>query len=237
MTRSDPSPARTGPAPAAADGPVAVWDLPLRLFHWALVLLVVTLGATGLVKDDALRWHMRAGQALIALLLFRVAWGFAGSRHARFVSFVRGPAAVLRYARSLVVPPHEVHATHNPLGGWMVIAMLAALAVQATTGLFTNDDVLWEGPLAARVARDVSDAMSSIHRRGWWVVVALVVAHVAAVAVYRWVFKEDLVRPMIDGVKPLPPGAADPADAAASGTRAAVVLALCALAVIVLPRI
>jgi cytochrome b len=124
-----------------------------------------------------------------------------------------------------------MHVTHNPLGGWMVLLLLAALLVQATAGLFTNDDILWEGPLASRVAKDTSDAISSFHRRFWWVLVALSAVHIGAVLAYLALLKDNLIVPMFTGRKRLPHGAADPGDAAASTLKAIVLLALCALAV------
>lgn len=233
MSEPAPDSSVAAPAPPAASPAVRVpvWDLPVRLFHWTLVALVAGLVATGLLGGDWLAWHMRMGQAVIVLVLFRVSWGFAGSGNARFAAFLRGPQAVLRYARSLVVPPHEVHATHNPLGGWMVIALLGALAIQAGTGLFTNDDILWDGPLVQRVAKETSDAISSIHRRFWWVVVALVALHVLAVGAYRAILKDDLVAPMVRGWKALPPQSASPADAQGSGLRAVVLVTVIALCV------
>lgn len=210
---------------AAEPDVVPVWDLPIRLVHWAIVLLLVALVLTGRAGGDWLEWHMRAGQTVLILVLFRVVWGFVGSANARFGGFLRGPLAVTRYARSLVRPPHDVHATHNPLGGWMVVLLLVALLVQTTTGLFTNDDILWEGPLAKRVAKDTSDAVSSIHRRFWWVLIALSAVHVTAALAYLVAFRENLIAAMFTGRKRLPAGLADPADAAASGVRALVVLA------------
>ena len=211
---------------------VAVWDWPVRAVHWSIVVLVAMLLTTGLVKGDAVMvWHMRAGATLLALVLFRVLWGFLGSRNARFASFVRGPAAVLAYAKSILRPPHQPYATHNPLGGWMVVALLLAMLFQAGTGLFTNDDILTEGPLAKLITKDLSDAISTLHRRGWWVVAGLTSLHIAAVVSYLLALKDNLIRPMVSGVKLLPPGAARPADAAASNARALAVLALCAVAV------
>lgn len=220
-------------APPAAPKPeyFAVWDAPVRLFHWAVVLLVAGMIWTGLEGGEALLWHMRMGQTLIVLVLFRMIWGFVGSPNARFSSFVRGPAAVLRYARSIVRAPHEIHATHNPLGGWMVIALLVALLVQAGTGLFTNDDILWDGPLASRISKETSDAIASIHRRFWWVLVALAAAHIAAVFFYLLVLKDDLIAAMATGEKVLPPGVADRAGAVASNARALAIVAAVGVAV------
>jgi cytochrome b len=109
---------------------VRVWDWPVRIVHWAMVLLLIALLTTAWIGGDAMTWHMRAGESMLTLVLFRVIWGFAGSRYARFTSFVRGPRAVITYARSILAPPHELHVGHNPLGGWMVIALLLALLFQ-----------------------------------------------------------------------------------------------------------
>ena len=210
---------------------VAVWDWPVRVVHWSIVLLVATMITTGLIGNEALVWHMRCGQVLLALVIFRILWGFAGSANARFATFVRGPRAVIEYARSLIRPPHHAHATHNPLGGWMVVALLLVLLVQATTGLFTNDDVLSEGPLVKFISKDRSDWIGTWHRRGWWLLVGLASVHILAVIAYFLHLGEDLVQPMVSGAKMLPPRLHRPHDAIASTPRALVLLALCALAV------
>ncbi len=216
---------------AASKFAVAVWDWPVRLAHWVIVVLVIALITTGKIGNEALVWHFRCGETLLAVVLFRVAWGFAGSGNARFASFVRGPAAVARYVRSLLRGPHEVHATHNPLGGWMVIALLLAMLVQAGTGLMTQDDIGNEGPLVKLVSDAVSQEAGYVHRRAWWVVAGLAVVHVAAVLAYLVVLRDNLVRPMFTGDKRLPPGIANPAGAAASTARALVLIAACAAVV------
>ena len=166
-----------------------------------------------------------AAQTLLVLVLFRVVWGILGSANARFTSFVRGPGAVIAYLRSIFRPPHETHATHNPIGGWMVVALLLAMLFQAGTGLFTNDDILNDGPLVKRIGKDLSDSISTLHRRGWWVVVGLAGLHIVAVVSYFAVLRDDLVRPMLHGRKSLPASAADPAAARASSGRAVALLA------------
>jgi cytochrome b len=210
---------------------VAVWDGAVRIVHWLMVLLLVVLLATGWLGNDWLVWHMRAGFSMLTLVLFRILWGFAGSHNARFASFVRGPRAVRQYARSLARRAHDVHATHNPLGAWMVIALLVALLVQCSLGLFTNDDVLYEGPLVKHITKDLSDTLSSLHRRWWWVVVVLVTLHIGAVATYYTVLRDDLVRPMFTGMKRLPRALADPSRARASTALAAAMFTLCAAVV------
>lgn len=203
---------------------VPVWDVPVRITHWVLVLLLAGLLVTGLVGDALLPWHMRLGQVMLAVVAFRVLWGFAGSRNARFRSFVRGPRAVARYARSHLARTPEIHTTHNPAGGWMVVALLLALLAQAGTGLFANDGVMSEGPLAQRVTQATSDALAWFHRRFWWVIAALVLVHVAAVIAYRVALHENLTVAMLRGSKALPPGAGRPEDAATTGARAIALL-------------
>jgi cytochrome b len=210
---------------------VAVWDAAVRIVHWLMVALLAVLLATGLAGNDWLAWHMRAGYAMLTLVLFRIVWGFCGSRNARFRAFVRGPRAARRYARALAGRAREWHATHNPLGAWMVVALLAALLVQCGLGLFTNDDVLYEGPLARLVSKDLSDALSRLHRRGWWVIAALALVHIGAVAAYYAILRDNLVRPMLTGRKRLPASVGDPSLATASMAFALGILAACVVAV------
>jgi len=224
----------------ASEDPVAirVWDWPVRVVHWAMVLLLVVLLVTVQIGNGAMAWHMRAGEAMLALVLFRLLWGFAGTRHARFSSFLRGPRAVIAYMRSVFTPHRELHIGHNPLGGWMVVALLLALLLQAATGLYTNDDVLTEGPLVRLISKDLSDAISSFHRRNAWIVVALASAHIGAVFFYLLALKENLVKPMLDGAKTVPGKHAISCDESPNGVKAALLFAACAVVVwwVVTPR-
>lgn len=209
---------------------VRVWDWPVRVVHWAMAVLLVVLVTTAKIGGNAMEWHVRAGETMLTLVLFRVVWGFTGSRHARFSSFLRGPGAVTRYARSLSRPPHEVHVGHNPLGGWMVIALLAALLVQAGTGLFSNDDVLTDGPMVRFISKDLSDAISGFHIKNAWVVVALASIHIVAVLYYLMALKENLIAPMLHGSKTMP-APADTDDTPMRHAKAVALLAACAIAV------
>lgn len=181
-----------------------VWDLPTRLFHWSLVGLIAGLVYTGTEGGNLMEWHVRFGYAVLALLLFRLAWGFAGSRSARFSDFVRGPRAVVQHLQSLRAKPAP-HAGHNPAGGWMVIALLLCVAVQVGTGLFANDDILTEGPLAHWVSEDLSGRLTGIHELNFNLLLGLVSLHVLASLFY--LFKGDnLFRPMLTGRKAVPAG-------------------------------
>lgn len=189
--------------------PTRVWDLPTRLFHWSLVALVTFSGLSGQVAEDLgsrfMDWHMLSGYAILALLLFRLAWGFVGSTHARFADFVRGPRRVLEYlgARS-AGKPDSVHPGHNPLGGWSVLSMLGALSVQVGSGLFLSDeDMGVEGPLAKHVANRTIDLLHEVHETSFWLLLGLVAGHLAAIAFYRVAKGENLVRPMVTGDKVL----------------------------------
>jgi cytochrome b len=205
------------------------WDLPTRIFHWSLAILVVFSYVTGTAGGPWMAWHMKSGYAILALLVFRLAWGVAGSREARFASFVRGPRAVWAHGRGVLAGSRAYPAGHNPLGGWMIVAMLAILLLQAGTGLFANDESSHEGPLAAQVSNAIVDRMSVIHSVNQWLVAGAVALHVAAIAFYQWRLKIDLIRPMVTG----------PVDARASAL-ALVLLALAAAAVyalvVVYPR-
>jgi cytochrome b len=176
-----------------------VWDLPMRVFHWTLAVLVVFSFVTGKIGGAWMEWHMRSGYAILALLLFRIAWGFAGSPSARFARFLRGPRAALAHGREVFAGSRSYPAGHNPLGGWMVVAMLAILLLQAATGLFSNDESSHEGPLARMVSNALVDRMSVFHSYNEWLIVGAVCLHVAAVAFYQWRLKIDLVGPMVFG--------------------------------------
>ena len=154
--------------------PTRIWDLPTRLFHWTLVALIVFSVVTAKIGGNWMDWHTRSGYAILALLVFRVLWGLAGSRYARFASFVAAPRTALSYARErLTRAASAPHAGHSPLGGWAVVAMLAVLGVQGASGLFANDDIVTEGPWAKFVSDATSDRLTTVHRYNEKVVYAL----------------------------------------------------------------
>ncbi|MGD8243302.1 MAG: cytochrome b/b6 domain-containing protein [Desulfobacterales bacterium] len=180
---------------------VLVWDLPTRLFHWFLVGLVVLTVATGKIGGNAMTYHLWGGFAILALVLFRVLWGLVGGRHARFRDFVQGPRAVMAYASSLFGRDAQRCLGHNPLGGWSILALLLVLLIQAATGLFANDDILTEGPLAVQVSKAASDTLTRVHRLNQNALLILVAIHVAAVFFYLVGKRENLIIPMVTGRK------------------------------------
>ena len=148
-----------------------------------------------------MQFHAFGGYAILALVLFRILWGFLGGTHARFSDFVRGPGPVIRYAKSILRDPHPSHRGHNPLGGWSVLAMLGSLLVQGATGLFANDNVMMEGPLAKHVSDRASEIATAGHDVNAAVLLTLIAIHIAAVLFYLLAKKENLIAPMITGRK------------------------------------
>ncbi len=197
-------------------GRIRVWDLPIRLFHWLLAACMVAAFVSAQSGGyTAQRVHYLCGYAVLVLVGFRVSWGFAGSRYARFTQFVRGPATTLRYALGLLGKSDTADAPgypgHNPLGALSVLALLAACGVQAVSGLFSKDDIDSEGPLARHVSDALVDRFSGIHETGQTVLYALLALHLTAIVFYRWAKREKLVGPMITGDKVVVAGTGAPA--------------------------
>lgn len=214
---------------------VRVWDLPTRLFHWALVACVLALFATAYAPGSWLPWHARAGYLMLALLLFRLVWGFIGGRWSRFSAFAYGPGSVLRYARGQGEPDQRVG--HNPLGALSVLAILAVLLLQVGTGLIGDDETAFTGPLNRLVSSAQGLAATAYHKRiGQWLVVGLSGLHVVAVLYYRWKKKDDLIGPMVRGDKRLDRAAPASRDDAASRWTALALAAACAALVEALVR-
>lgn len=207
---------------------ILVWDLPLRLFHWMLVLLVVISWISVAIGGNAMQIHLLSGYTVLTLVLFRILWGFLGGTHARFASFVRGPAAAIAYLRAL--PRHQAgqHLGHNPAGAWSVILMLAVLLLQAATGLFANDDIATEGPLAKLVSKALSDRITRVHQLNVKLLYALIAMHLSAVAYYLLYKRENLIKPMLTGFKDAAAGLGEFSRQQGKTWLAAVLLAACA---------
>ena len=182
---------------AGAPRPQRVWDWPVRLFHWLLVLAVIAMFVTGKLGGNWMEWHKRTGFFVIGLIAFRFIWGFVGSHHARFVNFLRGPKTIMSFLRGT----SGESAGHNPLGALSVVAMLLAIAFQAGSGLFANDDIMLEGPYAVAVGKEMSDFITRLHKLNSRFILVLVGVHLAVVAFYFFGKKTDLIKPMFTGRK------------------------------------
>ena len=178
-----------------------VWDLPTRFFHWTLVLLIALQYATGEYHFLDMRWHFWFGYATLALIAFRLLWGFCGSQTSRFADFLRGPRAVFAYIRALFSTNPQTRIGHNPLGGWSVLALLACVAVQSASGLFASDDIDTDGPLVAHVSDATVKLMTRVHHWNENLLLILACLHVVAVLLYLLVKHDDLITPMFGGRK------------------------------------
>lgn len=215
---------------------VRVWDLPTRIFHWALLIFVIFLAISGLRGADALIWHFRFGYVVLSLLLFRLVWGLIGGRWSRFASFIYAPATVLNYLKGQGKPEHSVG--HNPLGAGSVFAMLFFLLAQVGSGLFADDDIANSGPLSKFVSNATVAALTGYHKNyGKFILLALVALHIGAILFYLMKKKENLIKPMLQGDKTLAVLVESARDNAASRITAAIVYALCAAAVATLVKI
>ncbi len=196
--------------PAAV--PTRVWDLPTRLTHWLLAAAVIGAVVTAKIGGGAMVWHTRLGFLVLGLLSFRILWGLFGGRWSRFASFVYSPATLWRYLRGRARPGEQLDVGHSPLGALSVFALLAVIAVQLGTGLVSDDEIAFIGPLNRLVSIDTGLAATSWHKTwGQWMVLALVALHVLAIVVYL-LRRKNLVTPMITGDKALPPGTPASAD-------------------------
>ncbi len=213
--------------------PIKVWDLPVRLFHWAIVVLIF---AAWLSQEvNRMEIHVLIGYTILTLLLFRLVWGFVGSDTARFVRFLKGPAAALRHLAHIRRREEDREIGHNAAGGWMVLVMLGLLGIQAGTGLFSNDDANTEGPLMHLVGKDQSDWLSHIHSLNFTFIEIVIGLHVLAILAYAVLKRQNLVRPMLTGTKLMPRDA--PLPRLTSPIWAALTLAVSAGAVAWLVRL
>ncbi len=178
-----------------------VWDLPLRVFHWLLVLSVTASWATGKIGSDVRQYHMWLGYWMLGLLTFRLLWGVLGTRHSRFWSFIPTPASVVRYTRDVLKGQASASIGHNPLGSLMIFLMLAMLITQVVSGLFVDDDVFYAGPYSHVVHSETVEFFEGLHHKiaNWIVVLALL--HVLAALYHTYMLKEPIIDAMVTGKK------------------------------------
>jgi cytochrome b len=184
--------------------PMRIWDIPVRVVHWAVVPLVGFSWASG--KNDWWLWHRLSGYAILCLIIFRIAWGFCGSKTARFAHFLHGPKVIYQYVRMLFsLNRHYPSLGHNPLGGWNVLALLLALLTQTLSGLITVDvDGLESGPLAKYVSFTIGRLAAGLHDKSFNALLLLIGLHIAAILVHLLLYRENLITPMLTGIKRLP---------------------------------
>jgi cytochrome b len=184
---------------AALLSDVRVWDPLMRLCHWSFALLVPAMWLTA--ENAQWAWHRRLGLVLLGILAFRILWGFVGSETARFSSFVHGPRTVIAYLRGRMADTAR-QIGHSPLGGWSTLALIGALLLQVSMGLFAGDPFDgMTGPLNPLVGTLLADRLTSWHETFFWVLTGLIVLHLTAITFYA-VRGDDLVSPMVSGDRP-----------------------------------
>jgi cytochrome b len=201
---------------------IVIWDAPTRLFHWLAVALIAA--AYGTWRLNWMDWHAWIGDALLALVLFRLLWGFFGSETARFSSFLASPRAAARHLARLLRREPDRQIGHNPAGGWMVILLLALLLGETLTGLYINNDVADAGLFTELVPAPVANLITALHAALWQALLAAVALHLLAIGVYAAIKHQNLLLPMITGRKSLPPEVRPPT---LSGPARALVLFGC----------
>jgi cytochrome b len=202
-------------------GRFRLWDLPTRLFHWSLAVLVVFSVITGKTGGSAIDAHGKIGLSILGLLAFRVVWGVIGSSYARFVSFFPTPASLSAYLHG-----QWRGVGHNPLGAFSVFGLLALLFFQVISGLLANDDIAFRGPLFPLISKDLSDSLTGLHKLSINLLLALIALHIGAIIFYVRVKKDNLLKPMLTGWKEIGPATGDSAQSATGGGSRAFAVAL-----------
>jgi cytochrome b len=179
---------------------VKVWDFPLRLFHWLLVIAIGAAWVTAELSEDlgdsVIEIHSKIGLFILGLVVFRIVWGFVGSTHARFLSFFPTPARLKSYFRG---DSHPMG--HNPMGALSVFALLTLLLLQAVSGLFANDDISFHGPLFQLIDSGLSDRLTKVHHIVFDALTILIGLHIAAIVFYVRIKRNNILKPMITGYR------------------------------------
>jgi len=176
-----------------------IWDLPLRIFHWSFAVTILASWYTAEQGADLVEIHMKLGYFALVLIVFRLLWGLIGPKHARFSQFVPSPKTLLSYLQKSKLD--KAMPGHNPLGAMMVILMILLISVQAVSGLFINDDIFSSGPYYGSISNELEKVMSFLHHNTFDFMIVAIGLHLAAVAYYWRVKKQNLVLPMITGKK------------------------------------
>ena len=211
---------------------VRVWDLPTRAFHWLLALCVIGSIVSAKIGGNAMAWHFRCGYVVLTLLAFRLLWGLVGGHWSRFARFVYAPSATLRYLRGQSRDDEFHEVGHSPLGAFSVFAFLALLLAQVATGLVADDEISNAGPLVKFVSGSLSSLATGWHKAyGQWLIITLIVLHLAAITWYWRRQRRNLVGPMLHGDKALAVPAPASADHGRTRLLALALVVVCALGV------
>jgi len=178
-----------------------IWDIPVRLFHWLLVLCLFGQWLTAEVLEDAMDIHFYIGYFTLGLIIFRLIWGFVGTRYAKFSSFIAGPKTMLAYLKSVTSKQHSFSVGHNSVGGLILPAIIILVGLQAVSGLFTTDEIVYSGPYYANANADLQEYMQWLHHNIFDVLLAIIGLHLIAIGWYLIFLKQNLTGPMLNGKK------------------------------------
>lgn len=178
---------------------VKIWDLPTRLFHWTLVLGMGFMWLSAELGGLWMDWHLSVGIFMLALIIFRIIWGFVGSDTDRFTLFVHAPAKAIQHIKELKAGGTAYYAGHNPLGAWMVVFLLVGVLLQALSGLFVSDDILVEGPLYGLVSESTAGAMTSFHHLWFNILLLAALVHILTIGFYKIRKQTNLIKAMVSG--------------------------------------
>ncbi len=178
-----------------------IWDLPLRIFHWSLVICLLGSWYTSNQDNGLIEYHLTLGYITLGLIIFRVLWGILGTTHSRFSQFIPSLAKLSLYIKNFYSSDTPSHPGHNPLGSLMVVFMLAVIFLQAVSGLFMNDDIFTSGPYYGTLDEKLEVIAVFIHHNGFNVILATIAMHIFAVIFYTIFKKQSLVLPMVTGKK------------------------------------
>jgi len=178
-----------------------VWDLPIRIFHWSFVAILISLWYTSDQDRGLIEIHMKLGYVALSLVIFRVLWGFFGTKHAQFKNFIPSFYQIKIYIQSSRLAKVKSYVGHNPIGSLMVIFILFMVLLQAISGLFIDDDVFSAGPYNGVLSSEFEKLFNTIHHNGFDVILALGAMHIAAVFYYLIIKKQNLIKPMFSGKK------------------------------------
>lgn len=197
-----------------------IWDLPLRLFHWAFACTILALWYTAEQEGEFIELHMQLGYFALGLVIFRIIWGLVGTKHAKFSSFIPTPKSLYHYLLIQSSPAKPI-AGHNPLGALMILLMLFLVLIQAISGLFIDDDIFSSGPYYGTISKEAENLMRFLHHNIFDLILASIVLHLSAIAYYWRVKKLNLVSAMITGKK-----STDVVDKSAAITSSKLILAI-----------
>lgn len=178
-----------------------IWDIPTRLFHWAIVIALCYSWYSMEIEED-LDHHFLSGFIALGLIVFRLIWGLIGSRYSRFSSIVYRPSEIVAYAKTFFSRDGGKYAGHNPMGGLSVLVLLLLILIQAGTGMFADDEYYYFAPFNKFVSAGTASVITQFHGTNAKFILGFALLHIVAIIFYRLYKREKLAMAIITGSKP-----------------------------------